>query len=689
MHGITFFQDLAVIIITAGVVSVLFYRFRQPIILGYLVAGMVVGPHLLSWNMVKDEATIRSIGELGVVFLMFALGLHFSLRQLFRVGISALIVALLEISIMISLGYGAGRTFGGSPIDNLFLGAMLAISSTTIVVKTLQEYGLQKENFTKLIFAILIIEDILAIVLLVLLSGIATSGAFSMSAFGWMILKLTMFLTGLVFIGLLTIPRTLRYLAKFRNDEILLMVSLGLCLGVALLAQKLNYSVALGSFIIGAVIGETREGGKISTLIMPLRDMFSAIFFVTVGMLIDFSVIWDNLAFIGVLISIVILGKTTGCTLGSFLVGTTPRDSLKIGVSLSQIGEFSFIIAQLGLSLGVVKPTLYPVIVAVSVVTSLTSPYLVKNSRGIGLGFGKIIPNAFQNSLVLYHEWITDIWKKDFSKQNSAVQKIVRRSIRLIAIDLLLSTTIIMSIIAAGRYFQPGILQIPEYLGGMNSVLWLISMMMVLPLLVHTFFKLRALTMIFVEMGLNELKQKAVPAFVHGTLNTTLMIVFSAVLIFWLSLVSLAILPPWPVLLVLVVVLFLTASLLLKHFNKLYTRTELRLYEVFAHHVEVEAESISVADHPLKQANLKLVHIPEQAFVHGRLIRELAIRTQTGASLVGITRGELNLINPDPDEEIHSGDDVLILGTTQQLEACTTLLNSKGLPQKQAKQYPF
>jgi monovalent cation:H+ antiporter-2, CPA2 family len=271
MHSVAFLQDLAIVMIVAAIVTILFHRLRQPVVLGYILAGVIIGPHTPPVLLLNDQKTIETLSELGVVFLMFSLGLEFSFRKLTKVGFTAIIAATLEILLMIWVGYVIGRAFGWKPMDCLFLGAMLSISSTTIIVKALNDLGLTKQRFAELIFGILIVEDILAIILIALLSGIAQTGEF---AFGEVLKttgRLVVFLAVALVLGLLAVPRLLRYVSGFKSNEMLLVTVLGLCFGVSLLAVKLEYSVALGAFIIGAVIAEAREIHRIEALTEPIR----------------------------------------------------------------------------------------------------------------------------------------------------------------------------------------------------------------------------------------------------------------------------------------------------------------------------------------------------------------------------------------------------------------------------------
>lgn len=424
MHAIAFLQDLAVVMIVAAVVTIIFHRLKQPVVLGYILAGVIIGPHTPPFPLIHDEETIKTLSELGVVLLMFSLGLEFNLRKLQQVGGTAFLAAFLEILLMVWVGYEIGRLFGWSTMDSIFLGAMLSISSTTIIVKVLAELGKTKERFAELIFGILIIEDILAIVMIALLSGIAMTGELSVGELGVTIGKLAIFLVAALVAGLLAVPRLIGYVAGFKSNEMLLVTVLGLCFGFSLLAVKLGYSVALGAFIIGAVIAEAREIGRIEILTEPVRDMFSAIFFVAIGLLIDPKLLAAHWVPVLVITLAVILGKISTCAFGAFVGGQDSHTALRVGMGLAQIGEFSFIIAALGLSLGVTSAFLYPIVVTVSAATTLTTPYLIKNSERLVGWFDRLAPERLVNYLTIYTRWISQ-WRE--GRHRSLAVRLIRK----------------------------------------------------------------------------------------------------------------------------------------------------------------------------------------------------------------------------------------------------------------------
>jgi len=336
MHNIDFIQDLAVIMLIAGIVTILFHRLHQPVVLGYIVAGVIIGPHTPPFALVRDEPTINILAELGVVFLLFSLGLEFSLRKLARVGVTAVVAALAEIILMIWIGYMIGGLFGWKPMDALFLGAILAISSTTIIVKALDELRMKRERFAQLIYGILIVEDILAIGMIALLSGIALTGSASAGQVLATVGKLALFIVVALVVGLLIVPRLLGYVARFNSNEMLLITVLGLCFGFSLLVVRLDYSVALGAFVIGAIMAESRQLRTIERLIEPIRDMFSAIFFVAIGLLLDPNALVAYAGPIAVITAAVVVGKVLSCSLGAFVARQDGRTAMRVGMGLAQ-----------------------------------------------------------------------------------------------------------------------------------------------------------------------------------------------------------------------------------------------------------------------------------------------------------------------------------------------------------------
>ena len=372
-------QDLYILMITAAVVSIVFKLLKQPVVLGYIVAGVLVGPHLFGETLVNAD-NVKAWGDIGVLFVLFCIGLEFRLKNLISSGKVAAIGALTIILGMMALGYLVGHNAGLDMVNSLFLAGMLCMSSTTIVMKVIDEAGLSKERFVKGATSILVVEDVVAVVLMVLLSSIAIRHQFEGAELLNKVFMLAITLVIWFIFGILIIPTLLRIVKKYLNDETLIILALGLCLGMVLTAEEAGFSSALGAFVMGSILAETVESHRIEKLMTPLKNVFAAIFFISVGMLINPTSLveyWDSILWVSL---VIIVGMIIFSTLGCWWGGQTMRDSMLTSFSFVQIGEFSFIIASLGTSLGVLNPVIYPIIVASSVVTTFLTPYIMKAS---------------------------------------------------------------------------------------------------------------------------------------------------------------------------------------------------------------------------------------------------------------------------------------------------------------------
>ncbi|WP_321890704.1 cation:proton antiporter [Paraburkholderia tropica] len=499
MHqGIGFIQDLAVVMAIAGIVTVLFHRLKQPVVLGYIAAGVIIGPYTPPFQLIHDEQTIQTMGELGVVFLMFSLGLEFSLRKLFQVGATAIVAAISEIVVMLWLGYEIGRAFGWAAMDSLFLGAILAISSTTIIVKALADLGVKREPFAQLVFGILIVEDILGIAMLVLLGGIAQTGELSPGIALITLGKLLLFMLVSLLAGILIVPRVLGYVARVGSDEMLLVSVLGFCFGFCLLVVKLDYSIALGAFLIGAVMAESRHLERIEHLVAPLRDAFSAIFFVTIGLMLNPLVLVDYAWPIAVISLAVVFGKLVSCGLGTFLAGRDGRTAMRVGMTVSQIGEFSFIIASLGLTLKVTSGFLYPIAVTVSAITTLTTPYLIRVADPLSQRLARAMPPAVSNVFGLYSQWLRALMPRS---NGPTLFSLTRRIVVQIAVNLALVSAIFIGMSYGARYAAPLIANWVPDERIQRVVLWSAALVLAIPFLVAVWRKTQSLALMLAEVS--------------------------------------------------------------------------------------------------------------------------------------------------------------------------------------------
>ncbi|NUN68081.1 MAG: cation:proton antiporter [Bacteroidetes bacterium] len=421
-----FLNAITIVLCVAAVTTVLFQRLRQPVVLGYVLAGVIVGPHV-PIPLVADQAIVTTLSELGVILLMFSLGLEFSLRKLAQIGSTAGIIGVIQSSILVWTGYTLGQLFGWTTIESLFLGAIIAISSTTIIAKVFDEQRITGKH-REIVVGVLIVEDLIGILFMAVFTGIASGSGLSAGPLMMTIGKLTFFLAGVIVLGLFFVPPMMRSINALKRKETTLVASIGFCFAIALLAQQFGYSVALGAFLAGSLIAESGEEKEVEHLVEPVRDMFAAVFFVSVGMLIDPGVIVQYLPEIAVITLAVIVVKFLGVAAGTFLTGAGMRTSVKAGMSMAQIGEFSFIIAGLGLSLNATGNFLYPITVAVSAITTLTTPLLIRASGPAANWLDRKLPKPLQTFATLYGSWIEEV-RLRFENRKSAgpVQRLLRR----------------------------------------------------------------------------------------------------------------------------------------------------------------------------------------------------------------------------------------------------------------------
>jgi len=673
MHTLEFLQDLAVVLMVAGVVTLLFHRFKQPVVLGYILAGFIIGPHTPPFALITSQESINTLSEIGVILLMFSLGLEFSLRKLKKVGGTAVIAAVLEILVMGWVGYEIGRAFDWNNTDSLFLGAMLAMSSTTVIIKVLNEMGRTKETFAQLIFGILIIEDILGIAMIALLSGIAMTGSLSVGGVGLTLGKLAVFLVVVLVIGLATVPRLFGYVAKFKSNEMTLVTALAFCFGVSLLAAKLGYSVALGAFVIGAVIAEAREIHRIETLVEPVRDMFSAVFFTAIGLLINPKMLMTHWAPILAITAAVVVCKVIACTSGTFLGGYDRGTSLRVGMSVAQIGEFSFIIASLGVTLKVTSDFLYPIAVAVSAITTLLTPYLIRSSDTVVKKLERISPRSLINVMSLYTHWVGQLGN---NRHPNLAAKLTRGWILQMALNVTLMTGIFIAAVYLGQNPPAWMRELNLSSANLKTALWFTAVVCSLPLFIATTRKLQALGMLIAETRVTKAAAGERTAAIQAVVTQVITIAGTVLLAFYVLVLTSTLLPSLRVLIALLVLIALIAWFLRRSFIRVYSKAQAALQETM-NQPPAPALAVTVVPSVLREAVLETVPIAAGSLAAGKLIRELQLRTQTGASVVAIERSGQNILNPGPDEELQPGDQIVLFGNRPQLDEAIRVLKEE------------
>src|SRR5579875_592187 len=501
LHEIEFIRDLACVMLAAGVVVVVFPRLRLPVLLGYIIAGVLIGPHM-PWKFLTDQRTMQSIANLGVVLLMFTLGLDFNLRKLRALGAGVMLAALVEVGLMLWIGIEIGRLAGLTAREALFLGGVICFSSTMIALRTVADRGWRGEGFVAGMVGMLVSEEVLTVVLITVLSAIAAGSADTADIAVAVLWRMLLFIAVALVLGLLLLPRLLDWLAKRGRDEPLLVTSLGICFGACLLAVWEGFSVALGAFLAGVVVAEARCSARIVRLVRPVRDMFAAIFFVAIGLLLDPSQLlpwlWPALG----LALVVIVGKTLSCSVGAFVcAGRGAHDSLRTGLTMAQIGEFSFVIASLGIAAGAVGKFLYALTVTAAVACMLVSPLLLRIQPALLGLLRRLTPSSARALADGYHEWINGTAR---ARDDVMLAKMLRRLLWHIAVNLLLVCAVfgICAFISAmlPRWWP----QLPLSTVARRSLVWAIALFVSLPMLIAVYRKADALGMLLAELGISE-----------------------------------------------------------------------------------------------------------------------------------------------------------------------------------------
>lgn len=682
MTDFTFLRDLAIVMAVSAATTVLFHLLRQPVVLGYIVAGVIIGPHTPPFSYVSDLHSIHTLAELGVLLLLFSLGLEFDLRKLRRVGGVALLAAIFEILLMIWLGYSAGRLLGWTEMDSLFLGAILSISSTTIIVQVLMETGQLRELFAHIILGILIIEDIAAVIIIVILSGLAAVGTITFVDVGWALLKVCAFMIAALLSGMLFVPRLIAFVAGFRRGEMLTVTVLGLAFGLAVLGAYLGFSVALGAFLMGAIMAESNQARSIVERIEPIRDMFAAVFFVATGMLLDTAMLLQLWAPILLIAAVTVVGKILSCSFGTFLAGYPGRVALPVGLGMAQIGEFSFIIARLGQSTGVTSGALYPIAVAVSSLTTFLTPYLLRSARSVTVLLSGVSPRPLVTFATFYTAWLSRLNQQRY--RSRAVEGAFLRLVFYVA-----ATVVLFLVTWSG--VRPVLEQLPAVFPGQIEVLqWGLAAMVVLPFLFVIGRILEALTrdiLAFSHRRLNiETPREA------GLVRNSLRFILGWVAAVFVLAAGTPVLPPLVPLALVIGGLLVTTILFWESLVRFHGRIE-ALLDTLNQPAE-QAETTAAASQRGREEVTRLLRnrygfevetedfiVPLYPTVLNQTIRSLGLRTATGASVIAIYR-DSQIFLPQADTVILPGDVLLLLGDTDELKAALSYFAELSRPQR-------
>ena len=664
-------KDLALILMMAGIVTLIFKRLKQPLVLGYIVAGFLVSPHMPYTMSVIDESDIKTWADIGVIFTLFSLGLDFSFKKIVKMGASPIIATAVIVFSMMMLGISVGHGFGWDRMDCIFLGGMLAMSSTTIIYKAFDDMGLRQQKFASMVMSVLILEDILAIVMMVMLSAIAGGNNPDGGQMLTSVLRIAFFLVVWFIVGIFAIPLFLRSVRRLINGETLLIVSLGLCCGMAVLSTQVGFSSAFGAFVMGSILAETIEAEKIIKLVEPVKNLFGAIFFVSVGMLVDPKILVEYALPILALVGTILVGQAVLGTFGFMLGGESLKSAMRCGFSMAQIGEFSFIIASLGLSLGVISNFLYPVVVAVSVITTFLTPYMIRLAQPTYQVLEKHLPERLIH--VLNHFAMSHPQTQQQSKWRSLLKQM---TINTVAYGILSAAVIALMfafVLPLTRNLLPG-WHLHWYANAITGVL---TVVLIAPFL-------RAIVMkknhspewkrLWVESSINR-----IPLMATIVVRFIIALGFVFYICNYLTRFANALI----ICIGAAVVLLMVASRQIK-------KRSIVMERLFIHNLRSRdiAAQVSGNKKPLYEGRLldRDIHIsefevPEDSTWCGKTLRDLHLRQRFGIDLSSIRRGQHRLNIPDGKMMIFPGDRLQVIGNDDQLQKFNQSLQSDLLPE--------
>jgi len=655
--------DLALILITAGIATIIFKWLKQPVVLGYIVAGFIAGPHITWLPTVTDMTNVTIWGEIGVIFLLFALGLEFSFKKLIDVGGTASLATLINLGGMIVIGYIVGQLLGWSTMDSLFLGGMLSMSSTTIIIKAFNDMDLQKQRFAGIVFGMLIVEDLAAILMMVLLSTMAATHSIEGEQVLGTILRLIFFVLVWFVVGIYLIPTMLKTLRKYLNDETLLILSIGLCLGMVLFAYNVGFSAALGAFIMGSILAETVKAKQIEHLVEPIKNLFGAIFFVSVGMLIDPGVIVEYAGVIFLLTGVVLIGRVLFATLGVLASGEGLKVALQSGFSLAQIGEFSFIIATLGTSLGVISGNLYPIIVSVSIITTFTTPYFIRLSNPVYNQIVKLIPSKW-NKII---EGYAASHLKTVNKQNDW-NRLLKSVLQLVAIYSVITLAIIFIF---ERFFTPFItVHIPGIWGRiLAATLALVAMGPFLRAIIMKKNRSEAFKKLWEDNHFN-----------RGAL-ISLIVMRVGVSCVLILMVLIPLFPRATILMIIISMGVIALIIFVQGFKTQSRILEARFFENLNQKQLIEEANAAIpsviANSLLhKDIHLKELDVSPSSSQIGKTLRDLDVRNQLGVNIVTIIRGNKKINIPDANERLYPFDKIIVAGSDEDIQRAIHTIES-------------
>ncbi|MBI4403650.1 MAG: cation:proton antiporter [Deltaproteobacteria bacterium] len=638
MSSVAPIKDLAVILSAAALVTLLFRKLRQPVVLGYILAGILISPKTSSLHLISDLSNTRVWADLGVIFLMYSVGLEFTFQKLVRVGLVSLITALIEILSMGALGFLCGRWLGWPLSECIVLAGMLSISSTTVIVKALDELGLKTKRFAEVVYGVLVVEDLVAILFIVSLSMLTLRSIPLSSDMLFASLKLFFVIVSWFLAGYFLVPSFLRYTNRLLDSETLVVFSTGFCLCLAVMAASSGYSLVLGAFIMGSILAASPLSERIGELIRPLRDLFVAIFFVTVGMMVDMKALGQHPEKIVFLAVITVACKGSAAAIGALTSGESIHNALRTGLSLAQIGEFSFIIAGLGYSLGLASESLFTMAVAISAITSFTAPYSIRFSEKVAQWADKVLPDSLKNRLAAYAAWVRRPGDRFDRRQ------FYRRLLRFV-LNGVLVTLVFQLVKQYGLPFLEGWMT-----KGASLSAVVLSFLLASPFIWGMFFAFRPKVQLIQDTPLLEFY------------------VCEFLTVIWLGLLTdvfLQTAASFLITLTFLVILFLSSRAGLE---KSYRWFEGQLLSNLTPSASEQTKSLANLLAPW-DLHLVRVKVHPNSQLAGLALVDAGIRVRYGVNVVIIHRGVKAIVNPEADERLYPGDELLVLGTDEQIDS--------------------
>lgn len=681
MHEeITLLRDLAVVTIVAAAVTILFHRFRQPVVVGYIIAGLIIGPHAPPFPLVKNFHNIETLSQLGIVFLLFSLGLEFNLRKFRRIAPTAGPAATLCALLLIWLGYGVGKLLGWGTMDSLFLGAIVSISSSTVVVKTFQSLGKMSERYAQTALGFILVEDVIVVVILATLSSVAMTGSFAVGEVLDTLMRMGIFIVAVILFGMLLVPRLVTYVGKFNDDEVLVVTALGLCFGLALMAVNLGYSAALGAFIMGAIVSESPAYTRLEPLVKPIRDLFVAVFFVSVGMLLDPKIVWANIGPALGVAALAIVGRSLIASFANFTMGVEGCTALRVGLGLTPLGEFSFLIAQVGVASGRVSDFLFPVAVAASAITALTAPYLVRSSDRLVDFLGRIAPKPLVTFLGFYSDWVGSLGAPG---KGSTLWRFIRRPIVHIMVEAAVVTAMFIAASFAVGWVKEMFPERMLFDHEVEMLMWLIVALVSLPPFLAMWRNFEVIALVIAETAIPNISSKRLPPeTLQRLLKNAILLLGAVVLGLWIIALSMSFLPPLPLFIMLGLAVFVVLRMQWHSIVLLHSRLESAVREVLTELPEAKPSQEAEIRNLIREKypwDFELVEftLPQDSAAAGHTIRELSLRKRTGATIVGIQREGFHIVNPSPGVPLFPKDVLVLMGEKQQIEEAKKILQQK------------